>query len=54
VAHADLLELWSNGQCRVTSVDPALGRIINFCAAGLKAASQEREGKIASRRRANQ
>lgn len=50
LAHADLLELWSNGQCRITSVDSVLRRIIKFCAAGLSAAPSKTEGKHASRR----
>jgi AcrR family transcriptional regulator len=50
LAHADLLELWSNGQCRVTNVDSPLGRIIDFCAAGLKAALSKTERKHGSRR----
>ena len=36
VAHSQVLELSSNGRCRLTNVDNVLDRLINFCAAGLR------------------
>ena len=36
VAHSQVLELSSNGRCRLTNVENVLDRLINFCAAGLR------------------
>jgi AcrR family transcriptional regulator len=41
VANADMLELSSEGRCRVTSVEGALRKMINFCAAGFRAGETE-------------
>ncbi|HEY1769501.1 MAG TPA: TetR/AcrR family transcriptional regulator [Chthoniobacterales bacterium] len=39
VAHSELLVSTSRGRCRLTDADAALRRVINFCAAGLRAAA---------------
>jgi AcrR family transcriptional regulator len=41
VANADVLELSSEGRCRVVSVEDTLRKMITFCAAGLRAGEQE-------------